>query len=125
MLPQKKISLLIADPMAISSELLTQALSRRPDFMILGCPKNLDELIVSLRRSLQTSQSSVVPIRRAPTLDWRFLVPFITLLRIPRPSFFLQTSAGRMLLDIFMLRRAEYSQRISQTLKPCAGAFIQ
>ena len=44
MLLQKKISILIADPMTISSELLTEALSRQPDFMILGCPRNLDEL---------------------------------------------------------------------------------
>jgi DNA-binding NarL/FixJ family response regulator len=35
---------MIADSMAITSELLTQAFSRLPDFEIAGCPRNLVEL---------------------------------------------------------------------------------
>lgn len=45
MLSQAKISIMIADPMAITSELLMHALSKQSDFAILGCPKNMDELI--------------------------------------------------------------------------------
>lgn len=61
MFPHGKISLLIADPMAISSELLTQALSRQPDFMILGCPKSLDELM----RMLAEQTPDIAIIRSA------------------------------------------------------------
>lgn len=40
-----EVSLVIADPMAITSELLTAALSKRPEFVISGCVKNMEELI--------------------------------------------------------------------------------
>lgn len=41
----KMISIIIADPTAITSELLTQALSKQPEFLISGCPRNLEELV--------------------------------------------------------------------------------
>jgi DNA-binding NarL/FixJ family response regulator len=44
----KMISIVIADPMAITSELLTAALSRQRDFAISGCAKNLDELVMMI-----------------------------------------------------------------------------
>lgn len=45
--PEKitEVSLVIADPMAITSELLMAALSKQPEFAILGCVKSLEELI--------------------------------------------------------------------------------
>lgn len=42
------VSIVIADPMAITSELLTTALSERREFSILGCVKSLEELIAIL-----------------------------------------------------------------------------
>lgn len=41
---QSKISIVIADSMAITSELLMQAFSKQPGFKICGCPKNLEDL---------------------------------------------------------------------------------
>ena len=46
--PQTKISIVIADSMAITSELLMQAFSKQPGFRICGCPKNLEELVETL-----------------------------------------------------------------------------
>lgn len=46
--PQERISIVIADSMAITSELLTQAFSREPSFEIVGCPKNPEELVGAL-----------------------------------------------------------------------------
>ncbi len=45
-----EISVVIADPMAITSELLTAALSKRPEFVILGCVKGLEELIETVSK---------------------------------------------------------------------------
>lgn len=42
---QANISIVIADSMAITSELLMQAFSQKPGFKIAGCPRNLDELV--------------------------------------------------------------------------------
>lgn len=63
MLPQAKISILIADSMAITSELLMHALSEQPDLAILGCPRNLDELM----EMLSDQPPDVVLIRSANT----------------------------------------------------------
>lgn len=43
-----EVSIVIADPMAITSELLMAALSKRSEFSILGCAKSIEELIVML-----------------------------------------------------------------------------
>jgi DNA-binding NarL/FixJ family response regulator len=43
--PQTNISIVIADSMAITSELLRQAFSQKPGFEISGCPRNLEELV--------------------------------------------------------------------------------
>jgi DNA-binding NarL/FixJ family response regulator len=43
--PQTSISIIIADSMAITSELLTQAFSKQPGFEILGCPRNPPALV--------------------------------------------------------------------------------
>lgn len=43
--PQTSISIVIADSMAITSELLTQAFAKQPGFEILGCPRNLPVLV--------------------------------------------------------------------------------
>lgn len=48
--PQATISLVIADSMAITSELLTQAFSMQSGFVISGCPRNLEELVQILSR---------------------------------------------------------------------------
>lgn len=42
--PRSNISIVIADSVAITSELLTQAFSKQSDFEISGCPRNLEEL---------------------------------------------------------------------------------
>lgn len=44
--PGPIISVVIADSVAITSELLKQAFSRQRGFEILGCPRNLEELAV-------------------------------------------------------------------------------
>jgi DNA-binding NarL/FixJ family response regulator len=46
--PQANISVVIADSMAITSELLTQAFSRQAGFEISGCPRNLEDLVTIL-----------------------------------------------------------------------------
>ena len=43
--PAMEVSIVIADPMAITSELLTAALSKRNDFTIVGCAKSMEELV--------------------------------------------------------------------------------
>lgn len=43
-----KVYIVIADPMAITSELLTAALSKRRDFTIVGCAKSMEELVEML-----------------------------------------------------------------------------
>jgi DNA-binding NarL/FixJ family response regulator len=42
---QANIAIVIADSMAVTSELLTQAFSLKPGFEIAGCARNLDELV--------------------------------------------------------------------------------
>lgn len=44
-LPETNISIVIADSMAITSELLTQAFSKQAGFEITGCPRNLEDLV--------------------------------------------------------------------------------
>lgn len=43
--PRASITIVIADSMAITSELLTLAFSKQPGFEILGCPRNLSNLV--------------------------------------------------------------------------------
>lgn len=43
--PQQDISIVVADSMAITAELLTQAISKQPGFEICGCPRNMEELV--------------------------------------------------------------------------------
>jgi DNA-binding NarL/FixJ family response regulator len=48
--PQARISVVITDPIAITSELLTQAFSRQSGIEILGCPRNAEELLAILSK---------------------------------------------------------------------------
>src|SRR5215467_423641 len=43
--PRSNISLVIADPTAITSELLRQAFIAQDGFDVVGCPGNLDDLV--------------------------------------------------------------------------------